>query len=291
MYYVAHRLFALHDRALGALVAEELARQVGEGAVFLSFCDTDEENLVAPCKGRRLFELDLERLRRLTGMIAVLHGPSLDDGVCMEMGFARRLGVRVVVLTTDFQTYGLQEKGPELAFPDPLVQAVATDIVRVHGLGAPGAGGRYESFLRQNVEPLAEAARTAVSLLLSQDRTEPQPACSAHQRVAFLEGSRYKNDTEMERMADVLMRNEWIVQRPERFHPRHRNLSDVIVSSLSDWNALARSDLLIADVNGPESPPGAALLIGAHAAAGALLPSTRARPSPTLPDASQTPGT
>ena len=56
------------------------------------------------CKGRRLFDMDCERLRRIDGMIAILHGPSLDDGVCMEIGFAVARGVPVVILTTDFQS-------------------------------------------------------------------------------------------------------------------------------------------------------------------------------------------
>lgn len=41
LYYVAHRLFAAHDRALGARAAERLARKAGMNAVFLPFCDND----------------------------------------------------------------------------------------------------------------------------------------------------------------------------------------------------------------------------------------------------------
>jgi nucleoside 2-deoxyribosyltransferase len=117
LYYVAHRLFAAHDRALGAYIAHQLAHRAGAEAVFLPFCDTDEENLVSACKGRRLFELDCLRLRQITGMVAVLHGPSLDDGVCMEVGFAAALGVPVVIVTTDFQTYGPEHDQPGLASP------------------------------------------------------------------------------------------------------------------------------------------------------------------------------
>jgi nucleoside 2-deoxyribosyltransferase len=99
LYYVAHRLFSAHDRALGAYVAQRLASRVGADAVFLPFCDTDEEDLADACKGRRLYELDRERLRRIDGMLALLHGPSLDDGVCMEIGYAAALGVPAPSLT------------------------------------------------------------------------------------------------------------------------------------------------------------------------------------------------
>ena len=37
LYYVAHRLFAAHDRALGAHTAARLARKAGVNAVFLRF--------------------------------------------------------------------------------------------------------------------------------------------------------------------------------------------------------------------------------------------------------------
>jgi nucleoside 2-deoxyribosyltransferase len=35
-------------------------------------------------------------------MAAILHGPSLDDGVCMEIGYAAASGIPVLLLTTDF---------------------------------------------------------------------------------------------------------------------------------------------------------------------------------------------
>ncbi|MGK4584650.1 PfkB family carbohydrate kinase [Kitasatospora sp. HPMI-4] len=79
--HVAHRLFAAHDRALAAALADRLAAKVGTERVFLPFCDTDEEDLVAEVKEQRLFELDRERLGRPDAMVALLHGPSLDDGV------------------------------------------------------------------------------------------------------------------------------------------------------------------------------------------------------------------
>jgi nucleoside 2-deoxyribosyltransferase len=140
-YYIAHRLFAAHDRALGAYVAARLARAVGPDRVFLPFCDTDEQNLASGCKGRLLFELDCARLRHTTGMIAVLHGPSLDDGVCMEIGFAAASRAPVVIVSTDFQTYAREPGGLVTAFPDPLLDHLAAKIIRVPLLG-PRPGTR-----------------------------------------------------------------------------------------------------------------------------------------------------
>lgn len=169
MFYVAHRLFAAHDRALGAAVARRLAERVGAHSVFLPFCDTDEEDLVAEVKGRRLFELDQHRLAELSGMLAILHGPSLDDGVCMELGYAAALTVPIVILTTDFITHGHTDDGPELVFPDPLIETLATETVRTEKLGPSTAshGNRFDNFRHRNVSQIAEATDLAVDRLLN----------------------------------------------------------------------------------------------------------------------------
>lgn len=140
LFYVAHRLFAAHDRALAAALASRIHRAHGPGSVFLPFCDTDEENLVAEVKGRRLFELDTQRLESITAMIALLHGPSLDDGVCMEIGYAAALGIPVIAATTDFQTYGPDPDGNRrMLFPDPLLPVTVHSVAKRHRLGAARA--------------------------------------------------------------------------------------------------------------------------------------------------------
>ena len=193
MFYVAHRLFAAHDRHLGALIAAALAVQVGPEHVFLPFCDTDEEDLVAEVKGRRLFDLDCQRLPALHGMLAVLHGPSLDDGVCMEIGYAAALGIPIVVLTTDFQTYATHPDDPASAFAAPLVEAVTTDIVRASRLDPPPAtGDRFAAYASRNLGQLRSGIDHAVDRLITLARppaaTSPQPA---RDRAVFAEASPY----------------------------------------------------------------------------------------------------
>ncbi len=274
MYYVAHRLFALHDRALGALVAHRLALQVGEAAVFLPFCDTDEENLVARRKGERLFELDRERLRALDGMIAVVHGPSLDDGVCMEIGYARHLGTPVVLLTTDFQTYGLRDDAAQLAFPDPLLEAVVTDLIRVQRLGTSNAAAstRFEAFLECNIGPLRHAADTAVQALLGHPPPADVPRATVvlpqpQRPVAFVEPSPYQPLHTCTDLAETLFTHGWEVYEARRLAATSAPRDDLIAAAQADWAALATASLLVVDVNGAETPPGAAMLIGASSAA------------------------
>jgi len=71
-------------------------------------------------------------------MVAVLHGPSLDGGVCMETGFAAALDAPVMLVTADFQTYTPLLGGSGSVFADPLLETIAAAVVRVHRLGPAG---------------------------------------------------------------------------------------------------------------------------------------------------------
>lgn len=269
LFYVAHRLFAAHDRALGAHIAARLAREAGTGSVFLPFCDTDEENLVSADKGRLLFDLDCARLRRITGMIAILHGPSLDDGVCMETGFAAARGVPVVLLSTDFQTYAPVGDGPRFAFPDPLLEHLAVSVVRAHRLGPrrrQALEGRFRTFFGQNLAPIrAAASQATANVLTAAGKHTPEdhtaPSC---RDLAYIEPSPYFSDPIWGDVQDQLRANGWRVYAARRFRDR----IDPAAVAHADWAAATVADLAVIDVRGPETPPGAALIIGARAAAG-----------------------
>jgi nucleoside 2-deoxyribosyltransferase-like protein len=273
MFYVAHRLFAAHDRRLGALAAAALAERVSADQVFLPFCDTDEEDLVAEVKGRRLFELDCQRLAHLTGMLAILHGPSLDDGVCMEIGYAAALGVPVVVFTTDFQTYGITDTGPELAFADPLVETVATEIVRAGRLGAAdGSSGRFASFAGRNNAQLAEGlfrAADRVCVLTRAAHADPQQRSHA---TVFVEPSPYGATRRWEELAQ---RRSLGVHR---YDARRWEAADPLTAAAQDWARARGCNTLLVDISGPETPPGAAILIGAGLATGAHIVAYCPRP-------------
>jgi hypothetical protein len=264
MFYVAHRLFAAHDRRLGALAATAIAERTSPDKVFLPFCDTDEEDLVADVKGRRLFDLDCQRLPRLHGMLAILHGPSLDDGVCMEIGYAAALGVPVIILTTDFQTYGLTETGPELAFADPLIETVATDIVRAHRLGPPTSNtDRFQAFATRNTTQINDGIGRAVTRLL--DLATPghsKNTTTATTGTVFVEPSPYGSTAAWHQLV------QHHSTETQRRHASRLTAADPLHAAGADWNAATSSHTLIADLSGPEAPPGAALLIGATIAAG-----------------------
>lgn len=267
LFYVAHRLFAAHDRAIGGYIASQLAEAAGADSVFLPFCDTDEENLVSGCKGRTLFELDCARLRRVTGMIAVLHGPSLDDGVCMETGFAAALNVPVVLVTTDFQTYTPAPDGPGTIFADPLLETIAAAVVRAHRLGPADEdnGNLYRGFLEQNLSTVRAVTARAVTALLSAERQPPPAptAIPAGSKLAYLEPSPYVADGMWADIARELSGRGWRVHTGQRLTG-----TGIAGAARDDWAAATSAGLAVVDTRGPETPPGAALITGACAAAG-----------------------
>lgn len=264
MFYVAHRLFAAHDRALGAMIAQQLGTAVGMNEVFLPFCDTDEEDLVAEVKGQRLFELDRQRLASLDGMLAVLHGPSLDDGVCMEIGYAAAFGVPIVVLTTDFQTFGTSQNGAALHFPDALIQAVVTEIVRIDRLAPLGDGAtRYEAFRDRNLGQLATGVSLAVARIIDHARSSPERkrAESRAKQFAVCEPSPHYTDEAWAQIIQLLGNRGYRVHQSQRF-----SAANPLAAACRDWKKLLGAGLLVVDTAGPETPCGAAVMIGAATA-------------------------
>ncbi|WP_329155682.1 nucleoside 2-deoxyribosyltransferase (plasmid) [Streptomyces sp. NBC_01456] len=270
MHYLAHRLFAAHDRALAAQLAHHLSLKTGEDHVFLPFCDTDEETLVADVKGRRLFELDQERLRRIRALTAIVHGPSPDDGVCMEIGYAAALGVPVLLVTTDFQDYSSTPDGPHTVFPDPLLDALATRIIRIPQLAPsaePPAITRYAGFAARNHSQAQRAIEACVDAALQLPApTTPitlAPVCPGTRSTTtvYAEPSLYAPPPAG--FPGLAARQDITITGPTRF-----TSTDPLTAAHHDWTAALGSTRIVVDACGPETPPGAALLIGAARATG-----------------------
>jgi hypothetical protein len=183
----------------------------------------------------------------------------------MEIGYAAALGVPVVAVTTDFQTYGLASDGPALDFPDPLLSAVLSAVIRVHRLEPSPAGeaDRFRAFSRRNLLPLRTAADTAIAALLSA-RQLPPPRIPRLQRRAYLEPSPYIPRDLWRDARDALAGLGWDVHVATRFH----DLGRPRPAAAADWAASQTAALTLVDIAGPETPAGAAILTGACAATG-----------------------
>lgn len=278
MYYIAHRLFAAHDRSLGAACAQLMAEEVGPDNVFLPFCDTNEEDLVADVKGLKLFELDSGRLNELTAMIAILHGPSLDDGVCMEIGYATASGIPVIAVTTDFITHTSRPDQEGDPFPDQLLAHLSAHLVRLPTLGAPPDAPSVDRFAlfehrnrTQTHAALAEAVRLAISAAPAD--LAPHHHLQTESGTVFVEPSPYTRDDVLRRIAQAM---------PDTATLARRHDSHDLAAVAADWDAASRAAALICDVSGPETPPGAAALIGVFAATGRPAYAYLPQPSWTL---------
>jgi hypothetical protein len=151
-------------------------------------------------------------------MLAVLHGPSLDDGVCMEIGYAAALSVPIVVLTTDFQTYGASGHGATLRFPDALVQTVATEIVRIDHLAMlVDKGSRFETFRDRNLGQLTTAVRLAVDRLIHHacSPSECKPAAPKGGPIAVCEPSPHYISTDWARIIRLLKNRGYRVHQAD----------------------------------------------------------------------------
>ncbi len=75
-------------------------------------------------KTRRLFELDLVRLRRATLLVSYIDGLAKDEGVCFEIGYAYASGAAILLISTDF--FDVELPNGEKTPLDPLLCAAAT---------------------------------------------------------------------------------------------------------------------------------------------------------------------
>jgi len=122
----------------------------------------------------------------------------------------------------------------------------------------------YSAFLAQNlatIEDLLDQTITALNGPLHPAR--PFPAIDDQNRVAYLEPSPYAADERMDHIAGLLDEAGWDIHLACRF-----NGPDNLQCARADWTALSRCSLAIVDIAGPETPPGAAMAIGACVATG-----------------------
>jgi hypothetical protein len=174
-----------------------------------------------------------------------------------------------VIVTTDFQTYGPGPGGPAFAFAEPLLEQIATTVVRAERLGPKRDHrhhDRFRAFFDQNLQPLRASSAQAVDALLAAHPTVP-PSCRDSPgagRLAFIEPSPYHSDQIWDDVAAELHARNWATHIAQRFLAN----ADTASATQADWAAACTASLAVVDTRGPETPPGAALITGACTATG-----------------------
>ena len=102
--YIAAPLFSEAERTFNLALADLLEPHL---AVYLPqrdgllLRDLREAGEDSPETRRRIYTADIDAIRACDILLAVLDGPSVDDGVSFELGYATCLGKTCVGLATD----------------------------------------------------------------------------------------------------------------------------------------------------------------------------------------------
>lgn len=194
----------------------------------------------------------------------------------MEIGYATALGIPVVVVTTDFQTYSAADDSTRWEFPDPLIEVVAQRIIRVDRLGTPGpeaSRDRFAAFAARNQAQIDTAAASSIEAILELAANSPGTSVTSGTHVGHASIEPSPHTPQPETLFAALEAASFSVTTASR----HRTPGPV-TAARADWTSALHSEVLVADLSGPETPPGAALLIGAATALrrriGAYLPTT-----------------
>ncbi len=126
--YLAGPLFSQQDRDMLEEIALSLAKM--PASVYLPHRDAGDLGSVKIRYGNkfirdRLFDRDVEEVKKCNVLVALLDGADVDSGTAVEVGIAHALGIPVVGFKTDFyrrngtlnnMIWGACDRGGSLVF-------------------------------------------------------------------------------------------------------------------------------------------------------------------------------
>jgi nucleoside 2-deoxyribosyltransferase len=141
--YLAGPLFTLAERRFNEKLAAELERLCPSLLVVIPQ-RYDTEFLDAPNFHEKVFHCAIESLTRCDAVVAIVDGPDADSGTCIEIGYAKGLGKKVIGVRTDFRCS--QEDGLNVM------------VARIcdHVIAAPSASTTLERLAGQIVKTLMD---------------------------------------------------------------------------------------------------------------------------------------
>lgn len=145
--YLAYRLFNFADK-IDAMKLEkavvdgvqdafkELGKPLDFYPVFFPYRDTLQHSDVGAITWRDVFHGDLNRLQNLFASVASLNGPSFDDGIGVELGYAVAYQVPTIGVINDALLYHHSAREELTHLVDPLLDAYLGTIINnmdLHG--------------------------------------------------------------------------------------------------------------------------------------------------------------
>jgi nucleoside 2-deoxyribosyltransferase len=98
--YLAGPLFTLAERRFNAALADRIVGHSPALSVFLpQTCDADLLGL--PDFSQRIYARLMEAIHNADAVVALLDGSAVDSGTCVEIGYAKALGKKIVGVHTD----------------------------------------------------------------------------------------------------------------------------------------------------------------------------------------------
>ncbi|GAA2591843.1 hypothetical protein Stube_67220 [Streptomyces tubercidicus] len=147
---------------------------------------------------------------------------------------------------------------------------MAKRVIRVPRLGSPASSHqqgatRYSEFLARNLSQVDAALDTAVETVLRLPTPAVRSTAHSEDGLVYVEGTPYAAWGHNYLARPCLDAGHGVVL------PRRFTATDPIAGALDDLTAACGASRLLADVSGPETPPGTALLIGAALASGVRI--------------------
>ncbi len=114
--YIAGPLFSSHERSFLEEIVKTLSEKLSIDSikdVFLPHRDAGEVDAHRKNRGF-IFDEDIKRLDEADIIIALLDGPDVDSGTCIELGYAYARDKEIFGILTDFRKWDEKESLKEI---------------------------------------------------------------------------------------------------------------------------------------------------------------------------------
>jgi len=269
--YLAVPLFSPLDRIGGAnlagIVEIELRKVIRnqEASIsdylFLPFRDTNQSLIIGKDRAKRIYELDIDQLKRSSALLARFDGLAKDSGIAMEVGYAYGLGIPIGILLTDFMWEGCFSSDAEWVI-DPILE-IMSDVCRSIPDVPVVASSYYQSNLLQEYDAVRGFVEDCLKAFCQiQQKSIPKSTSNAKASI-YLDfmGGRYQwSQNEQNYIKTVCQQPQIQVCLPQRYQQTSPNA--LCSKAIQDIENAAVSIIAVFSGDAPEMDAGSAALFG-----------------------------